>query len=182
MLIATATNYFEGYLIVCWFFGLAGVWDVLLQPRAAFRATEHSKLRWLGIELVGLPVVGIFTWGYYAAAIRPKLVRAGGRRPRPITKALFKLLDVRTWERFMSPRSPSSGGSVPQPGKSEPGACTSCGGSGKGQMCMRCGGRGRIPNPQDNPSAPWINCDACGGPAGKPCGACGGTGKASPAW
>ena len=31
------------YLFACWFFGLAAIWDVLLQPSKAFRAAGHSK-------------------------------------------------------------------------------------------------------------------------------------------
>jgi hypothetical protein len=178
MLIATATNYFEGYLILCWLFGLAAVWDVLLQPRHAFAATEQSKLRWLGIELVGLPVVGVFTWAYYAFAIRPKLVRAGGRRPRGITKALFKLLDLRTWEGLAPPRNPTSSSAAPQSGRSQPGACSQCHGSGKASTtCGTCAGTGRV-SPQGISSAPEVNCYVCGGP-GANCRSCGGTGKAS---
>jgi len=70
---------------VCWFFGLAGVIDVLLQPRRAFKAEGHAKLLWFVIEAMGVVLVGIFTWAAYALFIRPSVVRAGGRPPRKFT-------------------------------------------------------------------------------------------------
>jgi hypothetical protein len=184
MATATTTNVFEVYLLICWFFGLAGVWDVLLQPRDAFAATGHSKLRWLTVELVGLPLVGVFTWAYYAATIRPAVVRAGGRPPRGITKALlgglFKLLNLRTWQGHSPARSSTSPSA--ESGRSQPGVCSQCHGTGRASTtCGTCAGTGRVSNAGGNPSAPEVNCFVCGGP-GAPCRSCGGTGTIQPAW
>jgi hypothetical protein len=41
------------FIIVSWFLGLCGTFDVLTQPRRAFREAEHSKIKWLGIEVMG---------------------------------------------------------------------------------------------------------------------------------
>ena len=75
-------TYLEIYLFACWFFGLCGTIDALLQPPSAFRAVKRSKLKWIAIELAGTPLVGIFTYGYYVIKVRPALKRSGGRRPR----------------------------------------------------------------------------------------------------
>ena len=63
--------------------------DVLLQPKVAFRAAGHSKRLWLAIEIVGflLSYTGMITWPVYSIWIRLSVVRAGGR---PLKKgALF---------------------------------------------------------------------------------------------
>jgi hypothetical protein len=145
----------EIYLAVCWFFGLAGVVDVLFQPRGPFRSAGHSKLRWLLIELVGLPLVGIFTWAWYAIKIRPGVVRAGGRPPRTFINDVLSPQRIDgSGSRSPAPiRQTGTDGTQTYQG---PGVkpCPSCGATGK-RPCLRCGNRGSIRNPT-NPPPEWI--------------------------
>jgi hypothetical protein len=78
---AAAVNYVIGFIIVSWFPGLCAIFDVLLQPKVAFRAAGHSKRLWLAIEIVGflLSYTGMITWLVYSIWIRTSVVRAGGR-------------------------------------------------------------------------------------------------------
>jgi hypothetical protein len=162
------------YLYVCWFFGLAGTIDVLLQPRHAFRAVERSKLTWFLIELLGAVLFGVFTWAYYAIRVRLSLVRAGGRPPRQVLRALLTPSGSPESEpaRPSQPAAPGAT-SAPQPRR----ACGACGGRGK-RPCPGCGGKGQLH--ERNPEAAWglstVACRACGGQGGAPCGACQGKG------
>jgi hypothetical protein len=82
------------FIIVSWFLGLCGTFDVLRQPGDAFRAAEHSKNTWLMVEVAGtlLSFTGIFTWAAYTFWVRPSVVRAGGRR-RVFIRTFFKSLN-----------------------------------------------------------------------------------------
>lgn len=182
-------TYFKVYLILCWLLGLGAIWDVLLQPRSAFKQARHSKLRWLAIELLGVVPAGIFTWGYYAIRIRPGVVRAGGRPPRTILKALLRGLSALVPD----PGTPVGGPPARTPTRSPPVQwdskpkserdCTSCGGKGK-HMCNHCQGRGfRYEKDPTKPYGPSVakGCPACGTKGGFTCGTCKGTGKL-PGW
>lgn len=158
-------TYVRIYIYLCWFFGVAGVIDVLMQPRRAFRAAGHSKLRWLLIEVVGVVVVGIFTWAFYAIKIRPSVVRAGGRPPRKWLRSFAGNVGSSSTTSTASRRTeppPGSGSFQPKSLKRIP--CSPCGGVGR-TTCHLCGNTGQIRNPH-NQSPALMNCNACGGPPG----------------
>lgn len=166
--------YFQVYLLLGWLVGLAGLFDVALQPRAAFSGAGHSKWRWLLIELVGLLPAGLFTWAVYALTIRPKVVRSGGRRPRKILRGLLEVMSE-------AARSDTSGGtqtgqappnSQPDPSHSQqfdpwrapalpsgprrcPAACTPPGRA----PCPECGRSGKVVGP----GGTTIACPVCHG-------------------
>ena len=81
-------NYVIGFIIVSWFPGLCAIFDVLLQPKVAFRAAGHSKRLWLAIEIVGflLSYTGMITWLVYSIWIRTR------RPPTEEGRALYWLL------------------------------------------------------------------------------------------
>jgi hypothetical protein len=176
-------NIAEGYLLACWFFGLCGTVDALLQPPSAFRAVERSKLKWIAIELAGTPLVGIFTYGYYVIKVRPALKRSGGRRPRALLRGLLAMMNVEFWQ------SASSRGVRPA-GKGEPTQqasfsfmtspqmkqCTGPGCHGGRVTCTSCGGAGRHIDYPGNVPTPR-KCDACGGVGERQCHVCGGRGQ-----
>lgn len=175
---------FEIYLYVCWFFGLAAIWDVLLQPRRAFRAAGHSKARWLVIESVGAVVTGVFTWAYYAIRIRPAVVRAGGRPARTGLKAFFGALAELAEESSRAvgssgpPRKPASHAypwDVPRH------HCSRCAGHGR-RSCDNCHGQrgalGTNPNDVGGPLI-WFSCRACNGAGDHECDVCDGRGWTS---
>lgn len=72
-------TYVDIYLALCWLFGAGGVLDALITSRKRFAAAGESKLRWVLIELAGLPFLGIFTFWYYRLKIRPRLGGPGAR-------------------------------------------------------------------------------------------------------
>jgi hypothetical protein len=171
MIVASATPpVFMVYLLACWFFGLSGIVDVLLQPRRAFKATGRSKLRWLAYEVVGMPLTGIFTWGYYAMRVRPQLLSAGGRPPRQFLKALAS--------------SSQAGGSATPKARSTDFSmtCMQCSGHGS-VVCTSCGGSGKLgagSGPRTAFSAAQQhtrNCGACGGRGRRECEGCRGAGR-----
>src|ERR1700680_2352957 len=150
-------QYFPAFIIVSWLFGLAAIFDVLLQPRRAFRSSGHSKLVWLVVEVLGflLSYTGLITWAIYSIWIRPSVVRAGGRRR--IKGALFirflralgtsspqSTSSRSTW----SPQSTSSGSAAAQQpwAPRQPQKCSTCGGR-KEVTCFACQGRGYITIP-----------------------------------
>src|SRR4030081_1330680 len=150
-------QYITAFIIVSWLFGLAAIFDVLLQPGRAFRASGHSKLVWLVVAVLGflLSYTGLITWAIYSFWIRPSVVRAGGRRR--IKGALFirflralgtssqqSTSSRSTWSPQSTPsRSPAAQQSwAPSP----PQKCSSCGGR-KEETCFACQGRGRITVP-----------------------------------
>lgn len=157
----------EIYLFACWFFGLAAIWDVLLQPSKAFREAGHSKRNWLLVEVLGATVVGVFTWAYYAARIRPAVVRAGGRRPRTLLKVFLGVIKAAA-EGFASavpntrsePPRGGSGQSDPFNSPSEP----------QSMPCGHCGARRGwwAPNPDSPGNQIWVTCPACGGKGSNP--------------
>jgi hypothetical protein len=177
-------NIVEGYLLACWFFGVSGIIDVLLQPRRAFHAVERSKLKWLGIELAGAPAVGIFTWGYYAFKIRPTLLRAGGRRPRALLRLFIKMQNPEFWQPANSRRPTSpTGGTSATVGQGFPShaettrICNSEGCSFGRVTCRKCQGSGQQLT-YGSSSQPHVSpCPACGGEGKQPHHACGGTGR-----
>jgi predicted RNA-binding Zn-ribbon protein involved in translation (DUF1610 family) len=159
-------GYFEIYLLVGWAFALASVVDVLMQPAAAFAAVGRSKWRWLLIELLGGVLAGVFTWAWYAFAVRPGVVRAGGRRgwlavavPVAVLRFLGSLgggsggsggqRSRRPPERFEMPstpaESPASRLPCTQCGGSRMLACLECRYTADGLVCNVCGGRGQVP-------------------------------------
>jgi hypothetical protein len=186
-LTGSGSNFFEGpyvviYLLACWFFGLAGVIDVVLQPRRAFRAAGHSKLRWFLIEVVGVLLVGVFTWALYAIWIRPRVVRAGGRPPRQLLKALAA--SSAADNSAASSRRQDQANRAHKPYSPPPGKCPNCDGTGRVKLnCSHCGNRGQVPQP--NPYASYqgmVGCPACGAAVGgrtQPCTYCHGSGQGS---
>jgi hypothetical protein len=90
-------NYVIAFIIVSWFPGLCAIFDVLLQPKVAFRAAGHSKRLWLAIEIVGflLSYTGMITWLVYSIWIRTSVVRAG--RPPTEEGARSLLASVEPW-------------------------------------------------------------------------------------
>lgn len=168
------STYVHIYLWACWFFGLAGTVDVLLQPRSAFQATGRSKLAWFLIQLIGTVLVGIFTWAYYAIRIRPGLVRAGGRPPRQVLRAMFASSadpGSRSKERQ------TTDGTRP-PNSRQRQTCSACGGRGR-TSCAACGGKGQLyqHNPTAGQELSRVACQACGGQGGHPCSSCQGKGR-----
>jgi hypothetical protein len=168
---------FQIYLLACWFLGLAGIVDVLLQPARAFDNTGRSKLKWLMIETLGAPLTGIFTWAYYAVRVRPQLVAAGGRRPR---RALRGFLDILAKANTESRSRPSNTPNHPPQRFSM--ACSSCAGNGS-QPCGSCGGTGKLgagAGPRTAYSASVANtrtCEGCNGAGKRTCTSCKGTGR-----
>ena len=168
------------FIIVSWFLGLCGTFDVLTQPSRAFREAEHSKSKWLGIEVLGtlLSFTGIFTWGAYSIWVRPSVVRAGGRRRRKgvFFRTFFGALAAPAPRSSTAPRRAGSASNDPHTKQS----CSSCGGSGH-QTCFACQGRGRISSPayasagvgNDN----W--CSRCSGSGQRRCDSCSGSGTRS---
>lgn len=171
-----------------WFFA---IWDVLLQPRRAFGAVERSKLKWLGIEVVGAPLTGVFTWAYYAIRIRPALVKAGGRRARTGLRAFLDGLGEMfegggggssSRAHTASAAPPVGGGTKPSTPLSFSAAgpqtrlCSSEGCHGGRVRCTSCGGAGQHIDYRGNVPTPR-KCDACGGVGERPHHACGGTGR-----
>lgn len=182
-------TYFKVYLILGWLLGFGAIWDVLLQPRPAFKEAGHSKLRWLAIELLGVVPAGIFALGYYAIRIRPGVVRAGGRPPRTMLKALLRGLNALVPE----PGTPRGSTPARTPTGSPP---AQWGLKTKGRerlhilrrqrktICSHCQGRGhRYEQDPSNPHGSPIakGCPACSARGGFPCGTCKGTGKL-PGW
>jgi hypothetical protein len=176
--------YLIAFIIVSWFLGLCGSFDVLSQPKAAFQIAGHSKRLWLAIEILGtlLSYTGIITWLVYSIWIRPSLVRAGGRR-RKFFAAIFRALATPATQSSSSARSArASNWAAPTTYnmfESKPvEKCGSCGGSGK-QTCFACQGRGRITNPAYAPHAGTSDgwCAPCTGSGKTRCGSCNGSGK-----
>lgn len=84
---------FDVFVYVSLVLGLAGSFDVLSQPRKAFRASGHSKLRWFLIESIGcLFLLGAATWAVYSFAVRPTVVAAGGRTRKKL-RAFYAVLN-----------------------------------------------------------------------------------------
>jgi hypothetical protein len=174
-------NWLTAYWLVCWFFGLAAIWDVLLQPPRAFRDAGHGKLRWLLVELLGAPFVGVFTWGWYAIRIRPAVVAAGGRPARTGLKAFLKGVGVflRAVGVFLGalaaelPDKRSSVGRAPATPAWSVGTdprCSSCGGSGKLECTHGPCHGGRIHVPGDGYNSPTTKpCLACGAQGWRRC-------------
>ena len=100
--------YFTAFIYFSLFMGLCGIVSVLRQPRRAFRAAGHSKGLWLLIEMVGtLFLGGVLTWAIYSIAIRPDLVREGGRpRRQGVIRRVLAAYD---------PRSRNPGNQTTQP-------------------------------------------------------------------
>jgi hypothetical protein len=186
----SVSQYIPAFIIVSWLFGLAAIFDVLLQPGRAFRSSGHSKLRWLAVEVLGflLSYTGLITWALYSIWIRPSVVRAGGRRR--IKGALFigflralgtssrqSTSSGSTW----SPPSTSSRSPAAQqswaPGPRQ--KCSKCGGT-KEETCFACQGRGYVTNPAYAPYAGTTqgSCSACTASGKRKCGSCNGTGYA----
>ena len=181
--------YLIAFILVSWFLGLCAVFDVLSQPKAAFRSAGHSKLLWLGVEVVGtlLSYTGIITWLLYSIWIRPSLVRAGGRRRKKgaffgrmlgawATPAAQSTSSVRSspGSNWAKPTTNNTIGSKPVE------RCGSCSGSGK-ESCFACQGRGRITIPAYAPHAGTSDgwCTPCGSSGKIRCSSCGGSGKRS---
>ena len=166
------------FIIVSWFLGLCGTFDVLRQPTQAFRAAEHSKSTWLAVEVAGtlLSFTGIFTWAAYSFWVRPSVVRAGGRR-RVFIRTFFQSLNSAAKQSRTPSRSTPNGSSGSKPAQ----PCSSCGGAGS-QTCFACQGRGRHDSSTSSAYAPhavdgW--CAPCGGSGKTRCQTCSGTGKRS---
>jgi hypothetical protein len=189
---SSTSPYVVIYLLASWFFGLAGIWDVLLQPRRAFGAVERSKLKWLGIEVIGAPLTGIFTWAYYAIRIRPALVRAGGRRARTGLRAflggLGKMLEGGGGG-GSSGRAHTASAVAPVGGGTKPAAplsfetagpqtrpCNQEGCHAGRIRCTTCSGTGKVPNYNSTPPS-TMQCAPCGGTGQRVHHWCKGTGR-----
>jgi hypothetical protein len=176
--------YLIAFIIVSWFLGLCGTFDVLFQPKTAFHSAGHSKRLWLTIEIVGtlLSYTGIITWLLYSIWIRPSVVRAGGRR-RKFFAAIFGALSTSAAQSSSSARS-SQASNLAAPttsntmGNKPVERCGSCSGSGK-QTCFACQGRGRITMPAYAAHAGTDDgwCAPCTGSGKTRCGSCGGSGR-----
>jgi hypothetical protein len=171
---------FEIYLLVGWALALACVVDVLRQPRRAFAATGRSKLRWLLIELLGGVLLGVFTWGWYAFAVRPGLVRAGGAR-RWLVLAPLRFLAALASPGQHTPdgRKPPPKAYTPAPADAPREAsrerCPHCHGTTQ-RSCHGCGGSGVAVwanHAGDTPVAEKL-CSNCGGRGWYPCSCAGG--------
>jgi hypothetical protein len=133
------------YFLLCWVIGALGVIDTLLIPAKRFRAIGESKYRLVLIQLVGLPLVGVFTFAYYRFRVRPRL-------------------PVGFWGRVSGGFSGGSGGGG--------GSASSVGSVGLPPMsasartpCGNCQGRGRIY--ESSSGSAWgqreVTCPRCGG-------------------
>jgi hypothetical protein len=158
-----------------WFFGLCGIFGVLRQPKAAFVATDHSKLQWFFIEFFGTVILlGVFVWLAFAIAIRPGLIKAGGKR-RLWVGALRGLNEVILESQTASRSRPapkqfdSSSAWIPAPAPED---CPNCAGSNWGQgriACHYCNGVGFLGDTRQDSLCPncygvqWVNCNGCGG-------------------
>lgn len=173
--------YLIGFIIVSWILGLCGVFDVLFQPKTAFRAAGHSKRLWLAVEVLGtlLSYTGVLTWLAYSIWIRPGVVRAGGHR-RTVFGGIIRAFAAAAKSSAGSSQGPNrtapvtSGAFGSKPAES----CGSCGGRGQ-QSCFACQGRGRITiaayAAHAGTSDGW--CTPCGGSGKTRCGSCNGSGK-----
>ena len=145
--------YYQLFIWVSFALGLAGTFDVISQPRAAFRAAGHSKLRWMLIEAVGfLFLFGIVTWSIYSFAVRPFVVKAGGR-PRAKARIIGDFFDSFTNDSPGPMRGPLGGGGAGPNKRSErelpwgdftsnpTAVCSACRGSGY-VSCTGCSGTG----------------------------------------
>jgi hypothetical protein len=174
------------FIIVSWFLGLCGTFDVLRQPGDAFRAAEHSKGTWLTVEVAGtlLSFTGIFTWAAYSIWVRPSVVKAGGRRRRKGVFVATFLKELSTQGTSSSSRSsrsqsPSSTNAWSSSTKEAPKRCLACGGSGK-RSCSSCSGRGDVYTPNATPTtAAYLRCSSCSGTGNTTCYSCGGRGTSS---
>jgi hypothetical protein len=167
--------YFEIYLFACWFFGLAALFDVALQPSAAFARAGRSKTKWFALVLVFFVVLGVFVWAYYAARIRPAVVRAGGRPPRKLLRdALDYMFTSRRKKQPIDDLPPVD--KPPRAYEPPPGPeiknCDPCSGSGR-QQCISCGGAGYEGGDSRRP------CYPCGTTGRMECVNCRGSGRVS---
>jgi len=161
--------------------GLAGIFDVLTQPKAAFVASGHSKWRWLLIELVGtLLLMGAVVWLVYSVWVRRQVVAAGGRT-RKKGAAFARMLGGGSGG---APRpagragaltnAPSRSGSSSWPDPFAPKPMRPCSSCSNGKItCFSCGGRGHLPTG----SGTHDPCMSCGASGHHRCNSCGGTGS-----
>jgi DnaJ-class molecular chaperone len=129
-----------------------------------------------------LSFTGIFTWAAYSIAIRPSVVKAGGRRRRKgvFFRTFFQSLNASAKQSAAAkPKKDSSLSTAMSSTPAQP--CGSCGGTGQ-HTCSACQGRGR--HDSSTPSAygghavdGW--CSSCSGSGNTKCQTCSGSGKRS---
>lgn len=178
-----SSAYWDLFIYASWITSLVLIWDIAFHLQSsAFKATGHSKWRWLLLAIVTSPILGIPVAVWYLVAVRSDVeeadaenvqARAERKRARAAARAEGQAEQRRTAQ--SQPRTGSASYSPPdylQVGREV--NCSGCNGTGK-ERCYTCGDSRYIPNPSQPGSA--LQCPRCHSSNGLTCQGCYGSGK-----